>query len=113
VAVADSACLFSKWFEETCADVVIVRPDRVVYGAYTAAEIEAALINLAGVLCNDPAAVTAQQQSRNMAVFAPCDKLRPSYWLQRSEVFASALVISVMLLFALWTSYHAMRASYE
>jgi hypothetical protein len=47
VALADSTGAFTLWLAQHAADAAIVRPDRFVFGLYTAAEVPAALSLLA------------------------------------------------------------------
>ena len=62
LAVSDDRTEFSEWFKRTGADAVLVRPDRFIYGAYTATEILPALIGLSdsagGSAAGDTAAST-------------------------------------------------------
>lgn len=55
VAAADSTGKLARWFDALGADAVIVRPDRLVYGAYSACELREALQALQAAFDGDTA----------------------------------------------------------
>ena len=81
VAAADSSGKLSLWLAHHCADVAIVRPDRVVYGLYRACEVEGALCNLMMTLTpsstaagDDPHSYSSPASSSSSSSFLPPSK---------------------------------------
>jgi hypothetical protein len=64
LAAVDEGALFASWFAAAAADAIVVRPDRMVFGAYTAAELPAAVTRLLSVIGRAPEPLLAPESDQ-------------------------------------------------
>lgn len=121
MAAADASAQFDAWFKHADADVVLLRPDRFVYGAYKAAELPVTLSDLLYrvFLEKEPGAPNADDAAGGVAAAAytglpPLLARRPSYLMAGASAtgpVVARVLLALLFVAGLWVACFVVAAA--